>query len=254
MLRRRKPNIDSRIERQICTGLIVSEQFIREIKPILKPYSFQIPFTRTIADWCLEFFAKYGKPAGRNIQDIFIEHRKSGLDPNTAELIEDFLTGISDEYENSAGFNAGFTLDKAQAHFKLTALENHRHELNRCISAGQIEEAERIISDFRPVDAELKKPGIEKAIFKTSDFMNLKLPLKRTLLNPWLTEASITLLTGWRGHWQDVASLVYTRFGQQRRGFWPLGGKNGRRAVPFSRRRNASARHCRTHKGFSRSG
>ncbi len=44
-----------------------------------------------------------------------------------------------------------------------------------------------------------KKVTIEDVILQAKDFTALELPAKKKLLNPWLTEQSITLISGWRG-------------------------------------------------------
>jgi len=44
-----------------------------------------------------------------------------------------------------------------------------------------------------------KKATIEDVILKAGDFVKLDIPTKKTFLNPWLTEQSITLISGWRG-------------------------------------------------------
>jgi len=44
-----------------------------------------------------------------------------------------------------------------------------------------------------------KKATLEDAILEAKDFTSLQLPPKKKLLNPWLTEQSITLISGWRG-------------------------------------------------------
>lgn len=44
-----------------------------------------------------------------------------------------------------------------------------------------------------------KKTTLEDVILKAEDFTALDLPPKKKLLNPWLTEQSITLISGWRG-------------------------------------------------------
>ena len=151
MLQRRKP-IDSRIERQIVTGLIVSERFIREIKPILKINSLILPFVRTIAFWCLEFFNTHSTAPGRTIQDIFIEKRKHELDNDQAELIEDFLTSISDEYSKQETFNVGYYLEKATLHLRSTSLQNLSKEINKAVVGGRIEEAEALAKGYERVE------------------------------------------------------------------------------------------------------
>lgn len=44
-----------------------------------------------------------------------------------------------------------------------------------------------------------KKATLEDVILRAKDFTALELPPKKKLLNPWLTEQSITLISGWRG-------------------------------------------------------
>lgn len=172
---RRKPAIDTRIERQIVTGLIVSDEFCKQILPSYTPNSLRGDFTNTIAGWCIEYYKRYKKPPGRNIQDIFVEHRKADLDPGRAEIIEEFLSSISHEYETGDGFNVAYVADKTQEHFRLSQIEVHRLELSRCISSGRIQDAEKLISDFKPIninDAVIEniRQGIQdvKKIFITS--------------------------------------------------------------------------------------
>ena len=150
MIQRRKP-IDSRIERQIVTGLITSDQFIREIKPILKINSLQLPFTRIIATWCLEFFDNHKTCPGKTIQDIFIERKKHDLDSDQADLIEDFLISISDEYERQETFNTGYYLTKAELHLRSTSLQNLSKEITKAVAGGRIEEAEALAKGYERI-------------------------------------------------------------------------------------------------------
>ena len=150
MITRRKP-IDSRIERQILQGLITSEKFIREIKPIFKNNSLSLPFAKTIAIWCFEFFDKFQTAPGKTIQDIFIEKKKSELDSDTAELIEDFLTSISDEYEQQETFNVKYYLEKATLHLRSTSLQNLSREITKAVTGGRIEEAEALAKGYERI-------------------------------------------------------------------------------------------------------
>ncbi len=150
MIQRRKP-IDSRIERQIITGLITSDQFIREIKSIFKRDSLTLPFTRTIAQWCLEYFDQYQTAPGKTIQDIFIEKKKHELDSDTAETIEGFLISISDEYEKQETFNTGYYLTKAELHLRSTSLQNLSREITKAVAGGRIEEAEALAKGYERI-------------------------------------------------------------------------------------------------------
>lgn len=55
-----------------------------------------------------------------------------------------------------------------------------------------------------------KKATLENVILQAKDFTALDLPAKKKFLNPWLTEQSITLISGWRGvgkSWLALALL-----------------------------------------------
>ena len=156
MIQRRKP-LDSRIERQLVTGLIVSEQFIREIQPILKISDLQLPFARTVATWCLEFYNTHKSAPGKIIRDIFIERRKHDLDSDQAELIEDFLVSISDEYESGETFNVNYYLEKATLHLRSTSCQNLAREITKAISGGRIEEAEALAKGYERVSRPTSK-------------------------------------------------------------------------------------------------
>ena len=52
--------MSAKIEKNIITGMILSGRFLEEIKPIYRPLT--VPFARTVADWCIEYYEEYKKP------------------------------------------------------------------------------------------------------------------------------------------------------------------------------------------------
>ena len=148
---RRKPAIDSRIERSILTGMITSERFITEIQSFYRPNILRSDFANIVAEWCQEYYQKYKKPPASAIEDIFRTHRETQLDPAHAELIEEFLSSISQEYETGEKFNTPYILDQTEKHFRLSALENQRFELSKCIAGGRIDDGEALIANFKRV-------------------------------------------------------------------------------------------------------
>jgi putative DNA primase/helicase len=46
---------------------------------------------------------------------------------------------------------------------------------------------------------QIYKPIFESALFDAENFMSLDIPKKNKILNPWLSEQSIILISGWRG-------------------------------------------------------
>ena len=46
---------------------------------------------------------------------------------------------------------------------------------------------------------ERQKVSFEPALLEADNFMTLDLPIRTKILNPWLTEQEIILISGWRG-------------------------------------------------------
>ena len=158
-VRRRKPIIDSRIERQICLGMIISSRFLREVKPMYDTGKLQVSHIARIAEWCIEYNSKYNKAPGQYIEDLFLQHKRN-IAEDEAGLIEEFLSGISEEYEKSDGFNVDYILDKAEQHFRLSALKNLQEGLSQAVIGGRVEEAEELVKGYeRP--SRPKSKGID---------------------------------------------------------------------------------------------
>ena len=147
---------DSRVERQIITGMITSSRFLQTVLPLYRPEVFTTDFSRTIAAWCVDYWGQYEEAPGKQIQDLFLVHSKD-LEPGVSELIGEFLTSVSKEYETQENFNDKYYLNRAEEYFRLRGLENIRDQLNACIIQGSIEDGESLISGYvRPSSPEIR--------------------------------------------------------------------------------------------------
>jgi hypothetical protein len=163
--------VESRIERQIITGLIISDSYCREIKPLLKPSFLQVPFVRVIAGWCLDYFDKFGSAPNRVIEDIFREKRETEIKEDVAELISLFLSNISSDYEKGQEvFNIGYYLDKTEKYIRTVSLKQLAKKIENCAISGMIEEGEAIVKGYERIQR-IESKGIDpindkKAIIK----------------------------------------------------------------------------------------
>lgn len=142
---------DARFERQIVTGIIVSTEFLKGVYPIYREGCLRIPFARTIAIWVLEYFEKYQVSPGKQIEEIFRDKKDSISDLDEIEMIESFLTDISNEYVKGETFNAGYLLDKTENHFRELSLKNLTNEIKKSLIGGRIEEAEALVKGYNRV-------------------------------------------------------------------------------------------------------
>lgn len=134
--------IDTGVERQILIGLIVSDGFAHNALNWRHQEYLATPFTRTVAQWCVEHYQSYKKAPGRDIQNLYEHHRRNGLPEDQADLIEDFLESISKEFEHGEKFNVDFALDRAGEYYQERALKTMAEDVQACLSRGDLKAAQ----------------------------------------------------------------------------------------------------------------
>lgn len=139
---------DPRVERQIVTGMIISTKFLTEIQSILNLNTFQLKFSKTVAEWCLDYYKKYKIAPQKNIESIFLSFKKSLL-PEKVEMISVFLESISEEYKRTKNFNVEYVLDNAEKYFRTVALKQAEQKIKEYLAKGELEEGEKVISGFK---------------------------------------------------------------------------------------------------------
>lgn len=209
----RTHRIDATIDRQIITGMVVSTKFLKAIEPIYKPEFLMTPFAVTVAYWCQEYVKKYDKAPGKDIQNIFHTKQREGLDDTQAEDIEQFLTSLSDEYEKQDSFNADYLLDTAEKLFRQRSLKYLSEDIDAHLSNGNLEDAEKCLADFKKpeqfgkeINAELLEQ-INIIALSSSDFLSKRIRQPKTILSPWLTEGSLTMVFGEDGTGKTMLGL-----------------------------------------------
>lgn len=141
-------------ERRIVTGLIVSDVFCTDIVPKIYLDYFTNNYLRKIATWCLDFYAKYSKAPGKHIQDIF-EDKKNNLEEIEAELIENLLVSLSDQYTDANSLNTEYLVESAVTYFRKRELEIHRNNIEVLLLENKISEAEQEVERFQRVTLDL---------------------------------------------------------------------------------------------------
>jgi len=150
--RQKKQGLDARIERLICTGLIVSERVCKELDPIFEEDFFCADFTRWTATKALDFWRSHREPSKRHIQDVYHREKKNGMESSLASTVNDFLSGISSEFERDDGFNEGYVVEQAMRYFRLRSLKITTDDANALLEDGRIEDAETVWSQHRKIE------------------------------------------------------------------------------------------------------
>lgn len=137
------------MERRIVTGMIVSDQYMRQALSVLAVDRLESPYARTVASWCLQYFKQYGKAPQQHIQDLFHSHTRKGMDSDLSELVESFLSSISDEYANSDKLNVPYLLDQTREYFTTKALRELSEDISTELANGNTMQAETLLSSYK---------------------------------------------------------------------------------------------------------
>lgn len=200
----RRRTIDATTERRIVTGMIVSAQFLREIRTIYRPDLVETDFARTVAGWCLDFFLEHETAPGKQIEDLFHSWYNVTKDDTQADLIEDFLGGLSDEHEHASHYNVAYHLKKAESYFKEKAMKNLAEDIQAYLSQGQVEDADKILTDFvqvsRPKSSgvnPMDDPDVMRRAFESRQEPLFQIPgALGVMMNPQFTRQSFIGILG----------------------------------------------------------
>ena len=142
--------VSKELEREAVTALIMSDKAVLSTREYIDLGLFSNFLTKNVAQWCLEFFDKYGKSPKLHIKDLY-EANKSKVDDATAELIELFLVNLSDTFASQATYNEDFATERLVEFLNLSRaaqlLDNVGDSLDRVDAQKVIDQ----IQEFQPI-------------------------------------------------------------------------------------------------------
>lgn len=142
-------------ERAILTAMVVHDGVLAKIYERVRGAG--KPFTNRwcnlIALWCFEHFKKFGHAPRQYLQVRFDQFAKSTKDEDTIELLETFLSGLSEDYEALAKeVNAPFICNLAGTYFEKVRLERLASDLQTALENNDLEAAKQTRDTYQPVD------------------------------------------------------------------------------------------------------
>jgi len=138
-------------ERKIIIGLITSTEYTQRIKDYWTIQLFESSTAKRIAAWCMEYFDKYSKAPGREIETIYYKKKENGLPKDLTEEMEgSILPGLSEEYEQE-GVNVDYLVDITKQYFNERHMRKHFEEVINLLEVGKSLEAEKLATTFKPM-------------------------------------------------------------------------------------------------------
>lgn len=151
----RRPAVDPTIEKRILTGMIVSDYLARELSPLGEPDFFETIVARRVYPLIQQYVESYRKAPRSHIQDLYYEAKQDPSFKETDQIeVEDFLTRLSEEYEDMQGeINEEYTEKIAKDFFKRRSIILAAGEAGELAKAGELDKAESRILRYRKEEA-----------------------------------------------------------------------------------------------------
>lgn len=205
-IQRRKPVIDSRIERQIIIGMILSNEFLKEIQPRHK--QLRANFSKTVAQWCVEFYDKHKAAPRQHIEDLYLQH-KAKVSEEEATILEEFLSGISEEYERSEQMplNVNYLLEESKNYFDLCSIKDLIDDIQPALQNNLLQDAKQSIKDWTN-KIEFKTGEFEESLVDLKEFITMDIPLNKMIIHPLMREGTLAMIVSPTGIGKTMLALL----------------------------------------------
>ena len=141
---------DNAPSRTVLTGLVVSREVLARLSPAWDGNLFASPPENALAQLCLDYFRRYDRPPGPDIEPLFRQYAETHQDAATSQLMESLLASLSDDYEGlGAAFNHEYAVDAAGRLFNEVRLRRLRDAIDYDLATGGAEAALARVNDFR---------------------------------------------------------------------------------------------------------
>jgi hypothetical protein len=144
------------MERQIIIGLIVSTDYIKQIKPLLELYYFEASVARTLAQWCFEYYEEYETAIGADIKLIYENKVRQDLisEELAEEIEEDILPDLNDQFIVK-GISVNHLLSKTNKWISERRLGILSLQISELQEKGKTKEANELIVEYKALSNEV---------------------------------------------------------------------------------------------------
>jgi hypothetical protein len=146
----RRTRVDSNVEKNLLTAMILSDRFLAAASAILEPSLLKAEPLRIVAEWCINYHQQYKKAPGRDIEPIYHSWAEgAGEQGDMIDAVHDFLAHLSDRYTTAGEMNVPYLLDELSRWVGLRKAERLKDDLSMALSRGDDKAASEAISGYR---------------------------------------------------------------------------------------------------------
>lgn len=131
--------VDGSIERRVLTAMIVNDVVCSRISTKWDRHLFKNRWSSQIAEWCKDFYGKYGKAPGKSIVPLFEAWAAKDKDKDTVSMMERFLSGLSEDYDSAKkDIVPEHAIDEAMEFFSKNRLKKLADDIEAGLESGDL--------------------------------------------------------------------------------------------------------------------
>lgn len=160
--------VETTLLKQILTAMITNTEFLKSIRPVYRSEFFEVGYMQKVSRWVASHYDEFKQAPGGYIQNIFEEKKAQGLEGSEAQIIETFLSNLSEEYAQGE-FNDQYLLKKARQYFKNRNYEILADKIKQTLKQNKPNQLKSILNNFKEVAtqaAEWTKPFHREQVAK----------------------------------------------------------------------------------------
>lgn len=147
-----KIKVDLSIERKLISLLVMNDEFISKLRPILNTTDLSTSYAKEVASWCIEFYDTFEKAPGQAIQDIFIAKREYIAEEDTTKAIGEFLSRLFTEFDEKMYENIPYYITQSETHLRRNSVQRLADKLASNIAIGDVDKAEHLIASYHRIE------------------------------------------------------------------------------------------------------
>lgn len=145
--------IDSKVEQQLVTAMIVSKEFLAQAVSVLEIKYIRSEPLQIIARWCVKYFNKYNDAPKHHIENKYHHWAENtNAKEEIKEAVHDLLELFSEEYESERPVNVSYLLDVLGEYLTFQKLEHTKDDLEDALLNKNKADAEKIIFEYSSVN------------------------------------------------------------------------------------------------------
>ena len=148
----KREKINTLNERDLLTGLITSDEFCREITPVLVPRQLEIEYARILASWIKDYFDKYKVAPQRNIMKLYRARIDEISDESLQENILAFIKNLDENYDEKKISNVEFSINQSINYLKKRSLNDLVENMSANLSIDDVDKVESLLTKYKCVE------------------------------------------------------------------------------------------------------